>query len=117
MGNHKADLLKILHIAHEISMLGAGISLQDALARTRYAQLRVDHGPEDLIPLIRADRAVIDQWIMYSENKRTSGGWYIHSNGELGRLSEPGSSIQLDSLERAVAEYIVRELDYWASIP
>ncbi len=80
-------------------MRGEGSSLREALERTCYRDHRPQFSAADLIPLIEADPALITQWAMYSEDKRTSGGFALG-----------GSSPQ------AVADYVVRELDFWASL-
>lgn len=41
------------------------------------------------------------------------GGWYILRSGELGQVSRPASRITYSTIEEAVAEFVVRELDYW----
>jgi len=111
-----SELVGILRIGHETSMRGAGISLKDALARTRYSAVRRTFRAADLIPLIKADPAIARQWVLYSMDKRTSGGWYLTERGEIGKLRRDSNSMQFDSMEEAVAEYVVRELDYWARI-
>ena len=69
---------------------------------------------KDLLRLIRADPDLVLQWIEYSEDKRTSGGWYIiEKTREIGRLHEPETKRRFSSIEEAVAEYVVRELDFW----
>ncbi|TWT47682.1 hypothetical protein Pla111_13010 [Botrimarina hoheduenensis] len=79
-------------------MRGEGISLRDALEQTHYRDHRPYFCAAELIPLIEADPDLITQWAMYSEDKRTSGGFALD-----------GMSPQ------AVADYVVRELDFWAS--
>ena len=116
MNEKDAQLFAVLRIARDTSMRGAGLSLREALARTRYAELRPSFGPADLLPLIKADATVTDEWISYSMDKRTGGGWYITEEGEIGRLDAPQATIRFDSIEEAVAEYLVRELDDWAGL-
>ena len=111
-------LLQILRVGHDTSMRGAGISLRDALQNCHYLQLRSSFGAEDLLPLIRAHQDLATQWILYSEDKRTSGGWYlIESTREVGTFGPPRESFVFPSIEEAVAEYVVRELDFWSTLP
>ena len=112
----RTRLRAILQIADDTSGRGAGISLHDALHRAKYADVRRAFGPDDLLPLIRADRALVDQWLSYSQDKRTSSGWHVSSEGELGQVDIPGHTVQFDSVEEAIATYIVRELDYWSGV-
>ena len=116
MSDADADLLAILRIGHETSVRGAGRSLREALACTHYTDRRSALEPEDLLPLIRTRREFAEEWLAYSEDKRTSGGWYLLRSGEIGRIGDPGSQVRYDSLEEAVAAYVVRELDFWAGL-
>jgi len=110
-----AELLAILRIGHDTSMRGDGISLREALSRTRYSALRADIAPADLLPLLKGNQALILQWIAYSQDKRTSGGWYLTETGEIGAVDAPGAKLQFSCPEEAVAEYVLRELDFWAN--
>jgi hypothetical protein len=109
-------LLAVLCIGHDTSMRGEGVSLRQALSRVDYLETRRQLVPQDLVPLLRARRELIDQWIMYSEDKRTSGGWYVTEAGEVGQVDDPNSRMCFASVEEAVAEYVVRELDFWATV-
>ena len=98
-------------------MRGEGISLRDALERCRYADLRRNIDADDLIDPLKADPDLITQWIMYCEDKRTSGGWYLDPDGmEIGRLFDQSSVTKFEAIEEMVAHYIIRELDYWAAL-
>ncbi|HEV8573409.1 MAG TPA: hypothetical protein VGR43_01745 [Dehalococcoidia bacterium] len=120
MMDRDAKLLAILRVGHETSFgANPGISLREALTRTKYRELRPSFGPEDLLPLIRANPALAEEWVAYSEGKRTTGGWYLSERGEIGRIGRvfaPKSRMRFDSLEEGVAEYVVRELDFWAGL-
>jgi hypothetical protein len=107
-------LLAILQIGHDMSTRGSGQSLSEALRETRYADLRANFGPGDLRPLIISRPELAESWCAHSADKRTSGGWYLLRSGEIGRVSDPESSVYFDSPEEAIAEYVVRELDFWA---
>ncbi|MHB0914767.1 MAG: hypothetical protein ACYC5A_04920 [Thermoleophilia bacterium] len=108
-------LLAILRIGHEASIRGEGISLRAALSRTDYVNARKHFGAQDLVPVIQAHGELARQWLMYSEDKRTTGGWYVTEAGEVGRLEDSESVERFGSIQKAVAEYVVRELDYWAA--
>ncbi|MHC4553249.1 MAG: hypothetical protein ACYSUT_10885 [Planctomycetota bacterium] len=116
MTNQNAQLLEILKIGHDVSIRGEGISFRDALARTQYKKKRRYLTPQNLIPIIKDHPDIIDEWIMYSCGKRTSGGWYVLEEGKVGRVGNPLSIKHFDSLEEAVAAYVVLELDYWAKV-
>lgn len=116
MTTARPELLDVLLIGHETSMRGAGLSMREALRRARYSDRRVSFDAADLRPLLEADPDLSGVWFAYSEDKRTSGGWYILRSGEIGRIEDPESRRQFASPEDAVAEYVVRELDFWAGL-
>jgi len=64
--------------------------------------------------LLKADLGLLEEWLAYSEDKRTTGGWYLLRSGEIGRVGDPDSRKFFECLEQAVADYVVRELDFWA---
>ena len=53
------------------------MSLRDALSLTAYRELRPQFEESDLLPYLREDPALIEEWLLYSDDKRTSGGWYL----------------------------------------
>ncbi len=116
MNPQQEKLIAILRIGHDTSMRGEGVSLKQALSRVDYLEIRKLFDPNDLVPLIKENREFIDQWIMYSEDKRTSGGWYITEAWEVGQVDDPNGITHFASGEEAVAEYVVKELDFWASV-
>lgn len=116
MDDRDKKLLGILKIGHDTSMRGAGISLREAQARYDYKGLRPSFGPRDLLPLVLAHEEIIEEWIAYSEDKRTSAGWYLERNGRIGRIDVPHTPLQFASLAEAVANYVVHELDSWAAV-
>jgi hypothetical protein len=109
-------LAKILDIGHDTSMRGAGISLREALAVTGYAEYRSSFTAVDLVPIIAAHPELIEQWLSYSEDRRTDGGWYIKRDGTVGRVLQSGTERQFATIPYAVAEYVVLELDFWARL-
>jgi len=110
----RTALLKILQIGSDVSMRGMGISLQDAITQSRYKELRSAFTPADLVPLIQANSQLAQEWLSYSEDKRTSGGWYLLESGQIGEIG--GSQLKFPSTQLAVANYVVRELDFWAGV-
>ena len=112
--NRDTQLLRILGIGHDTSMRGAGISLREALTLACYEELRPGFGAQDLLPLIQEHPTLVEEWVAYSEDKRTDGGWYL-LNLEVGRVTS-NEKFSFDSVEEAVANYVVRELDFWVSV-
>jgi len=113
MSDRDARLTSILRIGRDVSLRGDGVSVRDALRRVSYVAYRTMFKARDLLPLIAADPSLIEDWLAYSEDKRTSGGWYLRRSGELGQLSRPASKITFPTIDEALAEFVVRELDYW----
>jgi hypothetical protein len=109
-------LRRILDIGLVTSMRGEGLSLAEALERARYRELRSGVTVCDLLEVLDSEPDLVEQWLLYSEDKRTMGGWYILRNREIGRVLMPETRQSFDTLSRAVAEYVVRELDFWSSL-
>jgi hypothetical protein len=110
------ELLDVLRIAHMTSLRGQGLSMSEALQRARYRDRRTGFGAADLRPLLDADPEVVEAWLAYSEDKRTNGGWYLLRSGEIGRVGNPEARLRFASTAEAAAEYVVRELDFWAGL-
>ena len=109
-------ILDILNIGHATSMRGEGISLREALARCNYRHVREHLDRKDLIPLLHANPDLIQQWLAYCEDKRTSGGcWVSEETCEVGSLESTEPSLKCDSVADAVAEFVIRELDSWSA--
>jgi hypothetical protein len=108
------QLKSIVNIGHETSLRGKGISMREAIKQTNYIDLRKNFNYTDLIPILEFDDSQITKWIQYSEDKRTSGGYYLIEN-EIGSIS---SDNKFKNTNRIIltARYIEMELDYWANI-
>jgi hypothetical protein len=113
MSDRDARLISILRIGRDVSPRGDGVSIRDALKRVSYVGYRTTFKANNLLPLIAADPTLVEDWLAYSEDKRTSGGWYILRSGEIGQVSRPASRTTYSTIEEALAEFVVRELDYW----
>ena len=112
------DLAAIAAVARETSIRGAGISLKDALERARYRELRPELRRQQLEAYFGTHPETIEEWLRYSEDKRTEGGWYLttyRDAWQVGRVSAlfPHS---YDSAARACSEYVLRELDFWINL-
>ena len=98
-------------------MRGEGLSLNDALKRSRYLAVRPGIYVDEIISALKDDPNLVLQWITYSEDKRTSGGWYILAEkNEIGQITGEVPITTFDSIEEAVAHYVLHELDFWASL-
>jgi hypothetical protein len=110
-------LIAILRIPAQLAIAEAAPSLQAALARTGYAAYRPHFDAADVRALLEAHPALLEQWLGYSDNKRTDQGWYVLRDGEIGQLTRPSAQRSYAPIEEAVAQFIVRELDFWAGAP
>ena len=96
--------------------------LRDLVAATRYRDLRPTLSRQDVADhLVRHPKLVLE-WLRYSEDKRTPGGWYLlhpTTGWVVGRLAGPDEERELrfGSGPEACAEFILRELDSAAGDP
>ena len=110
-------LLSVLGIGRATSMRGEGISLRDALSRVNYSVVRPQLDVGEIVAELRANPEIVEEWILYSEDKRTGGGWYVSRESfEIGELQNSSSTKTFNSIEEAIAAYILVELDFWASL-
>ena len=106
-------LMPILRIAQRLE---PGASLHSALQRAGYASSRPSFAAADIRALLLAHPPLVDAWLAYSEAKDTTAGWYVLRDAEIGQLSLPSAQRRFASIEEAVAEFILRELDYHAGL-
>ena len=111
----------ICRIAHDNSLRGSGRSLRELLEATEYRQLRADLTEPAIADYLASHPDVASEWSMYSDDKRTSGGWYfVHRDHRwiVGRVeSEPRhDEREYESRLEACAHFILLELDFWASL-
>jgi hypothetical protein len=109
-------LMAILRIAHSVSAAGGATSLHEALARTRYDIHRPSFGPEEIRSMLIKHPSLVEQWLSYSEDKRTDAGWYVLRDGEIGQVLQPRSQRSYATIQEAVAHFIIRELDSHAGL-
>jgi hypothetical protein len=116
-----AHVATICSIAHDSSGRGAGTSLRDLLKASDYARHRSNLTVATLAEHLVDRPEVVTQWAMYSEDKRTNGGWYFLERGQgwtVGRLGPnavPTDERHYGSAVEACADFILLELDFWAS--
>jgi hypothetical protein len=92
------------------------LSLRDLVAQTGYLDLRPTLTRQEIADHLARHPGLVLDWLRYSEDKRTSGGWYLlHPSKEwiVGRLSGPEHERELrfGPGPEACAEFILRELD------
>ena len=104
------DLLAILKIGHDSSMRGAGIPVLQALKDRRYRELRKEFDETSLLRVIRSQPALVEEWLAYSADKRSSDGWYVLEEGLVARVGRL-DAVQYSAVDEAVAHYVIKELD------
>ena len=60
---------------------------------------------------LRKNPALVDEWFLLSEDKRTSGGWYVTEEDDRFVVGQIGGA-RIEFLDRitACAEFVVREI-------
>lgn len=107
-------LIAILRIAQLVSGGGEGVSIREALTRSGYAAYRPSFGAAEIAGVLAQHPPLLEQWLAYSEDKRTPEGWYVLRDGEVGQLLKPATQRSYPSIEEAVAQFVLKELDFWA---
>jgi hypothetical protein len=71
-----------------------------------------------LAALIEAQPVIADDWQAFCEDKRTNGGWsFAPSREGSWVVSGPGGIRQSFACRfAACADYVIRELDFWAAL-
>lgn len=116
LGTAGYRLMPFLRIAQRLASGGPGMSIRDEVQRCGYAASRPSFAAEDVRALLIAHPGLLDAWLAYSESKETADGWYVLRDAEIGQLSRPASQRQFASIEEAVAEFVLRELDHVAGL-
>jgi hypothetical protein len=107
-------LIAILRIAQQLSAGEGGLSMEKALAHAGYAAYRPHFDAADVRALLEAHPELLEQWLAYAEDKRTDQGWYVLRDGEIGQVTQPTAQRSYTTIDEAVAQFVVRELDFWA---
>jgi hypothetical protein len=109
-------LIAILRIARQVSAGAGATSMAEALAHAGYAAYRPSFNATDVRALLEAHPSLLDQWLAYSDDKRTDQGWYVLRDGEIGQVTQPTAQRSYATIDEAVAQFVVRELDFWAGL-
>jgi hypothetical protein len=110
-------LSRICRIPEELSLPGSKASMYSIVNSIDYKNIRSSIDEETLSLFIHSHIEVVQNWIYYSEDKRTSSGWFFTAIGngwEVGRLMLDGNITakgEYTSAANACAAFILRELD------
>ena len=122
MEREQPGLLKILEIAREHSRIGSGRSLKDLLDTSGYSAVRPRLTPQAVQGLLTQRPDLATDWVNFSEDKRTSGGWALTREGDSWAVTgsastgSPHERALFSSLTEACAQYVLMELDFWSRV-
>jgi hypothetical protein len=118
MSFNKSDMIaELVTLPRRFHKLG-NVSMFSLLEATGYFGLHDQISEEDIRDgLVRCPECA-QEWLQYSEDKRTSNGWYVVQNEEglyeTGFVAHAGTStnrVQYDSSIHACASFIKHELE------
>lgn len=93
------------------------ISAFAILEQSGYLERHADVTPDLLAEILTSDASLVDDWLAYSENKRTSSGWYFLRgipDFAIGYVSDAGHKIDEDTYSdgaEACSNFIKKELE------
>ncbi len=108
---------QIVDVPKKLFELG-NISIITLLKETGYFERTYPVTEVDIFDAVNRNPASIDQWMQFSENKRTTNGWYFNRNGSneyfVGLYPQKGiKPLKYDNAKEACANYILREIESW----
>ena len=114
------QILRVLSIAHEHSTIrgGRGLSLRDLIDETNYRALGTCISVAQLVAVLREKPEIVDDWLAYSGDKRTSYG-YGFGSSSAGAWTVDGPNGYCEQFATpcdGCAEFVLRELDFWVAI-
>lgn len=99
-----------------------GLSIRDLLLERSYRQIRATLDAASVEEILRSDPELIDDWLRFSADKRTKGGWAFSREGDGWTVSQPFPETGPVVTRRhgdataACADYIITELDFWTEV-
>lgn len=111
-----ADLIfKLINIAKEFSQKHT-VSIYELLQKTSYLKVAGQISEQDLYEGLATHPDFVSDWLEYSENKRTDGGWYFKLSDRnkylVGSVNESGiTETEYDDKIEACAVFVKQELD------
>ncbi len=114
------QIVRVLSIAREHSATrgGRGLSLRALIEESNYRALRSRIGVSQLAAVLQSEPEMVDDWLAYSEDKRTSSGWGFGPSraGDWTVDGPDGVRERFDSRYEGCADFVLRELDFWVAI-
>ena len=113
--------LRVCEIAQDFRRPGAP-ALRDFIDQ-RYRPTRAQLNAERVVAVLRQNPELVEDWIRFCEDKRTSSGWAFVGGGQAGWKvwqpfpeGEPPPARQHARAAEACADYVITELDYWTAV-
>jgi hypothetical protein len=118
MNVSKSDMVaQVVTLPRRFHSLG-NVSMFSLLEATGYLGLHDQISEEDIRAALARCTECIQEWVQYSEDKRTSSGWYVMENDEgcyeVGYVTERGDRqrrVVYDKLVDACAAFVKREIE------
>jgi hypothetical protein len=111
---------RVCHIAREFGQRGAP-SLEALLQASSYRAVREELDAAQIEDILKSKPDLIEDWLHFSEDKRTTYGWSFYPVSDAWVVSQPfpkqGAPVERrhGSASAACADYILTELDFWAA--
>ena len=108
-------ILKLISLVRDFNQIRT-VSIYELLQQTGYPNSAGQIAEQDLYKELVANPSFVNDWIEYSEDKRTDGGWYFKqaASGKylVGCAGNTGiAETEYDDKIKACAKYIKQELD------
>ena len=93
------------------------LSTYAILEQSGYFDRHADVTPELLAEILANDTSLVDDWLAFSENKRTCSGWYFCQKGTdftVGFVDDVGSKVNENTYDdriEACSEFIKKEVE------
>jgi hypothetical protein len=115
------EIERVCRIARDLRRPGAE-SLRALIEASSYRAVRPSLDIARLEGIVDSDPRLVDDWLRYSEDKRTSGGWAFYADDENGWVvkqpfPDEGAIVRRHSkAATACADNILTELDYSSDV-
>ena len=110
----KSIAQKVIRLPNQFYSIG-NVSISSLLKETGYYEHYNSIDASDIRKAIESDIDCIDQWITWSENKRTSSGWYFKRVSEgkciVGHYPNTNELMEYADAQEACATFIKLELE------
>lgn len=92
------------------------VSIYDLLQQTGYSKVAENISEQDIYQELAKNPDFVDDWLVYSEDKRTTGGWYFKKGDKnkylVGCVDETGvTETEYADKIKACAKFVKQELN------